>query len=220
MPTYSVGTSGSCSAAPLTFVCWCLLVVLLPYVVHRCIHLRLLPCLHLSSQLCLVVCPSCLVGCHISQRLSLSLLSHLCLAWRLGLCHSLCLNLSLRPSHSIDCCIAQRLNLHLVATLPGALVPLVDPSLMTAFGVVCHCSRQRICPVQRHLPQSRRLPKIAVSDVIAMRVHRQHGASFAVAVAAGILACIRCQRRVTPAVARRARPLPGHGPKEGASPSR
>ena len=38
----------------------------------------------------------------------------------LGLCYSLCLNLSLRPSHSVGCHVAQRFNPHLVTTLPGA----------------------------------------------------------------------------------------------------
>jgi hypothetical protein len=82
LPTHSIGTSGSRFAAPLPFVCWRLLVVLPPPVVHRRIHLRLLPCLNLSSRLCLASCPSRLVGCCISQPLSLSLLSHLCPAPR------------------------------------------------------------------------------------------------------------------------------------------
>jgi hypothetical protein len=83
LPTHSVGASGSHSVAPLPFVCCHLLIVLPPPVVHRRIHLYLLPCLHLLSQLCIALRPSHLVGCRISQCLSLSLSSRLCPApWR------------------------------------------------------------------------------------------------------------------------------------------
>ena len=41
--------------------------------------------------------------------------------------------------------------------------PFVDPSLVTAFGIVCCHSCQPIRPVQRHLPPSERHPNIAVS---------------------------------------------------------
>ena len=68
---------GSRSPAPLPHVCWNLLDVL-PPVVHWHIHLCLLPHLCLSSHLLLASRPSCLVGCRISQRLSLSLLPRLC----------------------------------------------------------------------------------------------------------------------------------------------
>ena len=47
-----------------------------PPVVQGRIHLCLLPCLRLSSHLCLALHPLCLVGCCISQSLSRSLLSH------------------------------------------------------------------------------------------------------------------------------------------------
>jgi hypothetical protein len=106
--------------------------------------------------------------------------------------------------------------LHLVPRPP----PLVDPLLVTAFGVVCLRSRRRIRPVRRHLPHSGRPSNIAVSGVVAARVRRQCGASsFAVAVAAGTIARVRCQRGVSPTVARHTFPLPGRGPEEGASPS-
>ena len=174
-------------------------------------------CLHLSSQLCLASRPSRSVSCRISQRLSLSLSSRLrpeprpplfitpqpfaaplSFGW-----------LSRCPSASTP--ISSQLRL--VPRPP----PLVDPSLVTAFGVVCRRSRRRIRPVRRHLPQSGRPPNIAVSGVVAVRVRRQRGASFAVAVAAGTIARVRCQRGVSPAIACRACPLPGRGPKEGAS---
>ena len=75
---HSVGTFASRSVASLPFVYYCLLVLLPPPVVHRRIHLCLLPCLNLLSQLCLVLRPSRSVGCRISKRLSLSLLLCLC----------------------------------------------------------------------------------------------------------------------------------------------
>ena len=106
----------------------------------------------------------------------------------------------------------------LVAALPSASTPislqlrlvprpppLVDPSLVTAFGIVCRHSCCRIRPVQHHFSQSRRPPNITISVVVAVRVRCQRGASFAVAVAAGALARVRCQRGVSPAVAHRAR---------------
>ena len=98
------------------------------------------------------------------------------------------------------------LHLRLVPRPP----PLVDPSLGT---------RHRICPVQRHLPKSGRPLNITVSVVVTARVCPQRGASFAVAVAVGTLVRVRCQRGVSLAVAHRARPSPGRGSKEGASPS-
>ena len=97
--------------------------------------------------------------------------------------------------------------------------PLVDPLLVTAFGIVCRNSRHYFHPVQRHLPQSGSPPNIVISVVAAAHVRRQRGASFAVAVAAGALARVTCQCGVSPTVARRVRPSPGHGPKEGANPS-
>jgi hypothetical protein len=135
-------------------------------------------CLHLSSQLCLALHPSHLVNCCISQRLSLSLLlrlrpepwpplfitpqpfvAPLLFGW-----------LSRCPSASTP--ISSQLRL--VPRPP----PLVDPLLVTAFGIVCHHSRRHICPVRRHLPQSGRPPNIAVSGVLAARVRRQRGAIF------------------------------------------
>ena len=110
LPTHSVGASGSRSAVTLPFVCWCLLVVLPPVVLRR-IHLPLLPCLHLLSHLCLVWHPSCLVGCHISQHLSLSLLSRLRpVPWPPPF---------ITPQPFVVP-LAQRLNPHLLATPPGA----------------------------------------------------------------------------------------------------
>jgi hypothetical protein len=109
---------------------------------------------------------------------------------RLGLRHSLRLNLSLYPSCLVGCCVAQRLNPHHVATLPGASAPPVDPLLVTAFGVVCCCSHQHICPIQSHLLQSVRPPNIAISVVLAAPVCYQSGASFAVVVPVGTLAYI------------------------------
>jgi hypothetical protein len=80
---------------------------------------------HRHINFCLASCPSCSVGCCISQRLSLSLSSRP--ARRLGLCcfsclHLLsCLHLSLCPSCLVGCRIAQRLTPpHLVATPPDA----------------------------------------------------------------------------------------------------
>jgi hypothetical protein len=65
-------------------------------------------------------------------------------AWPIGLRHSLGLKLLLRPSRSVGCGVARCLNPHLVATPPGASASaLADPSLVTAFGVVCRRSR---CP--------------------------------------------------------------------------
>ena len=96
--------------------------------------------------------------------------------------------------------------------------PLVDPLLVTAFGVVCRHYHRHIHPVWHHLPQSRRPPNITVSIVVAVLFCRQRGASFAVAIATGALTRVRCQRGVSPAVARPARPSPGHDPEEGASP--
>ena len=144
-------------------------------------------------------CPSCSVSCCISQRLSLSLSSRLrpeplpplfitpqpfvaplSFGW-----------LSRCPSASTP--ISSQLRL--VPRPP----PLVDPSLVTGFGVICRRSRRRIRPVRRHLPQSGRPPNIAVLGVVAARVRRQRG--------------------VSPAVARRACPSPGRGHEEGASPS-
>jgi hypothetical protein len=176
-------------------------------------------CLHLSSQLCLASHTSCLVSCCISQRLSLSLSSRL------------------RPEPRPPLFITPQpfvapLSFGWLSRCPSAsspilsqlrLVPrppaLVDPSLVTAFGVVCHRSRRRIRPVRRHFPQSGRPPNIAISGVVAARIRRQRGASFAVAVAAGTIARVRRQRGVSPTVARRACLLPGHGPEEGANPS-
>jgi hypothetical protein len=176
-------------------------------------------CLHLSSQLCLVLCPSRSVSCRISQRLSLSLSSRLRLEpWP---------PLFIMPqpfvaplsfgwlSHCPSASTPISSQLCLVPWPP----PLVDPLLMTAFGVVCRRSRCHIHPVRHHLPQSGRPPNIAVSGVVAAHVRHQRGASFAVAVAAGTIARVRCQRGVSPAVARLACPSPGRGPKEGASPS-
>ena len=122
--------------------------------------------------------------------------------------------------------------IRLVVTLPSASTPilsqlclvprpppLVDTLPVTAFGVVCRRSRRRICPVQRHLPQSGRPPNITLSGVVAARVRRQRRAYFAVAVAVGILTRVRYQRGVSPVVACHACPSPGRDPEEGASPS-
>ena len=52
-------------------------------------------------------------------------------------------------SCSVGCGVVQRLNPHLVLTPPGARPPpLVDPLLVTAFGIVCRRSRRRIRPIQ------------------------------------------------------------------------
>ena len=120
----------------------------------------------------------------------------------------------------------------LVVTLPSASTtislqlrlvprppPLVDPLLVTVFGVIFCRSCCRIRPVRRHLPQSGRPLNIAIPVVVAARIHCQRGASFAVVVARGTLAHVRCQHGVSPTDARRTRLLPGRGPKEGASPS-
>ena len=96
-------------SAGASSLCWRLLPVLPPPVVHRRIHLRLLPCLHLSVRL-VVAFPnaSASSSCRASSR------HH-------SLRHSLRLNFSSRPSRLIGCHIAQHLNPHLVATPPGAL---------------------------------------------------------------------------------------------------
>jgi hypothetical protein len=119
-------------------------------------------CLHLSSELCLVSRPTHLVGCRISQRLSLSLLSRLRLVpWPPPFIMPQPFAAPLSFGWLLRCPSASTpilLQLCLVPWPP----PLVDPSLVTVFGVVCHRSHRRICPVRRHLPQSRRPLSIAV----------------------------------------------------------
>ena len=73
LPTHSVGTSGSCSAAPLPFVCWRLLPVLAP---PPCAAASCCPPTHSPPPLA-VPSPLGSVGCCISKRLSLFLLSRL-----------------------------------------------------------------------------------------------------------------------------------------------
>ncbi len=135
---------GSCSLAPLPCACWCLIVVLPPVVLHLLIHLRLLPHLHLLSHLCIMLQPSCLVGCCISQRLSLSIF--LCRAVASTIHHVS----TFRPAPL----------LLLVVAFPSASPP---PSwcgasrllFVTALGFVCCCFCSRIYLVQGHLPQSK-----------------------------------------------------------------
>ena len=132
--------------------------------------------------------------------------------WCLGLCHSLRLNLSSRSSCSVGCCLAQRLNPHLVATPPGALAS--TSCLSLARDSIWRCPLPLLTPYPSRTMSP---PNIAISIVVAARIRCQCGAFFAVAVAAGTLTRVRCQRRVSPDVSRRACPLPGHGPKEGAN---
>ena len=120
---------------------------------------------------------------------------------------------------SLSCCPSASTPISLQLCLVPWPPPLVDPSLVTAFGVVCRRSRRHIRPVQRHLPQSGRPPNITLSGVVAARVRRQRRAYFAVAVAVGILTRVRYQRGVSPVVACHACPSPGRDPEEGASPS-
>ena len=113
----------------------------------------------------------------------------------------------------------------LVVALPSASTPilsqlpspppLVDLLLVTAFGIVSRRSHRRIHPVRRHLPQSGRPPHIAISVAVVVRIRHQRRASFAVAVAAGNLAHIRCHRGVSPTIAHCVSPSPGRGPEEG-----
>ena len=76
----------------------------------------------------------------------------------------------------------------LVVALPSASIPissqlrlvlrpppLVDPLLVTAFGIICRCSRRCIHPIRHHLPQSGRPPNNAISVVVAVRVRCQPG---------------------------------------------
>ena len=96
---------------------------------------------HRHINFCLASCPSCSVGCCISQRLSLSLSSRP--ARRLGLCcfsclHLLsCLHLSLCPSCLVGCRIAQRLTppisspLLLMPQTPPLVAPLSSSWFVT-----------------------------------------------------------------------------------------
>ena len=114
--------------------------------------------LHFSSQLYLTLCPSCSVSCRISQCLSLSLLSRLRPEpWPP-------LFITPQPfaaplsfgwlSHCPSASTPILLQLRLVPRPP----PLVDPLLVTAFGVVCRRSR---CPIRPNMSPSpeRKAPK-------------------------------------------------------------
>jgi len=76
-PTHSVGALGSPSPVPLHLSDGTSCIVL-PPVVHRCLHLCLFSCLRLLSHPHLLSHPSLQVGCCVSQCLSLSLLSRFC----------------------------------------------------------------------------------------------------------------------------------------------
>ena len=193
LPTNSIRWRlwGPHSFAPLPCVCWHLLVVL-PPVVHWHIHLRLLPCLRLLSHLCLVTHPSCwLVVAFHSASASPSCCAS---ARRLDICQSSYLHLLSCLSCSAGCCIALRLNNPSCHNTSYRL-------FMTALGFVRCRSRCRIHPV-RHL-----FPQIG------------SGTSLTITVFAVVAEHICCQRGAPPAIAVAARPLPGHGPEKGVSPS-
>jgi hypothetical protein len=147
LPTHSVGASGSRSAASLPFVCCCLFVVLPPPVVHRRICLCLLSCLHLLPQLCLALHPSRSVG-----------LSHFPAPQPLPLVAPPPGALASAIHYASTFCCAPLV--WLVVVLPGTSTPillqlclmprpppLVDPSPVTAFGIVCCRSCRLIRPV-------------------------------------------------------------------------
>ncbi len=163
--------------------------------------------------------PSRSVSCRISQCLSLSLSLRLLPEPRPPLLIMPQPFVAPLSFGWLSCCPSASTPISLQLRLVPWPPPLVDPSLVTAFNVVCRRSCRRIRPVRHHLPQSGRPPNIAVLGVVAVRVRQQRGASFAVAVTAGTIPHVRRQHGVSPAVARRACPLPGCGPEEGASPS-
>jgi hypothetical protein len=111
-------------------------------------------CLHLSSQLCLALRPSRLVSCCISQRLSLSLSSRLHPEpWPPPFITSQPFFAPLLFGWLSRCPSALTLTLLQLSLVPRP-PPLVDPLLVTVFGIVCRRSRRRIHPLRRHLPQS------------------------------------------------------------------
>ena len=194
---------GSHSPASLPYVCWRLSVVL-PPVVHRHIHLRLLPHIRLPSHL------SHLVGCCISQRLSLSITS--------------CLHPAPWPPQFImPPPFAAPFLFGWLLRCPAPHPPsCCDAScflFVTALGIIRRCSCSRIHPVQCLLPKSRSRasPNIAVSLVDAVYVRCQHEAPPPLPQLQ--LAHVRCQRGVSAAIAVAVRPSPGRVPKEGVSPS-
>ena len=223
LPTHSVGASGSRSAASLLFVYWRLLVVLVP---PRCAAASCCPRAHspppFAVPLPLVTPLPCVMP--------------LLFGWLLHSPEPQPLPLVAPPPGALASAIHQASTfrraplVRLVVALPSASspislqlhlvpwpLPLVAPVIVTAFGVVCRHSRHRLHPVQRLLPQggSGAFPNISVSIVVAAR---------------GLLcSCRRCGHpHVHPSPAWsfprrcpcRARPLPGRGPEEGASPSR
>ena len=94
--------------------------------------------------------------------------------------------------------------------------PLVDPLLLTAFGVVCRRSCRRIPPLRRNLPQSRRPPTTLPFLLSSRRASvASAGPPFAVVVAAGTLARVRRQRGVSSPIA-----LAAHTHCQGMAPRR
>ena len=203
-------------SAGASLLCCRLLVVLLPPVVHRCIHLCLLPCLHLLSHLCLAWHP-----------LFFSWLSHFPEPQPLPLVAPLPGTSTFTIHHTSTFHHAPLVQL--VVVLPSASTPissqlrlvprpppLVAPLLVTAFGIVCCCSCHRFCPMKRFIPQG----GAGSPQTLPLPLSLQRRASFAVAVAMGHPhACPLPAQSFSCHCPCRAHPLPGHGSKDGVSPN-
>ena len=120
----------------------CASLIVLPPVVHCCLHLclRIFQHLCLSLHLCLLLCPSCLVGC--------------CVSWRLSLSLSLCLHLAPQPLLGASAStIHHTLTFHhayLFGWLTLCLVPHPPPPLIVTLPGATSCGTplvQLVCPI-------------------------------------------------------------------------
>ena len=206
LPTHSVGASGSCSVAPLPFVCWRLLLSRDAFTSASCpaSASRHTSALHCTPCVWLVVAfprASAAPSCRTTAR---------CLSLR----HSSCIHLLSRPSCLVGCHFPQCLNPHLAATLPGALASVF------CFALACNSIWRCLLP----------LPPPYLSLTTSPSPEQESGLPDAVPVviaAWGLLCCCHsCRCPHTRTLPARGFPhrcpccvrlLPGRGPKEGAS---